>query len=406
MYKSSMYENLYCRKDLIINKRLILYFLCFLFIIEPKICTQFSIFVYIFSGANLLIFCLYFLKTYKIKSKFTNTLYLWLLFCIYSLLSKLTSGDLSFIFSWGYLALMVSNIIMIFNESYTNNNLIILLKSIILVGIVYLGINLLTLLIFNRGIIRSNFYDGSDGDWYFLGIKTQFPMYVFAFISCAIAYKIITKKNILCLLIFIIGFLNLFISNGTTGIIMYMLMIVLLIFAKIFPEFNISLKTTLFVCIIINVLFVFFNASVLFSNLFLLFEKDATMSSRTSIWYEAKKILFRNPLRLLIGYGSFNNGSWVPINNSFWYSHNFLLQSLHENGIFGLVLLFLFLLYGVTMKKPLYNGIYSKYLRYVNIICIVIIISTITEDIFSTAYTFIPFLLLKFSTCNAYEKGK
>jgi len=386
------FDNIY------INRQSLIYILYFLFIIEPRIFTQYKITTLIFAGANVLIFVNLFLHLIKRKkTKLKNTLFVWIVFCVYSLLAKIISGDLSFLTTWGYLSILVSNIIMIFDDSIYRKDINILLKSILIVGILYLGINVLTFIIYDRGIIRSNFFDTKENDWYFLGIKVAYTDYVFAFFSCGFSYFYLTKKRVLFLIIVILCALNIFIPKISTSIIAFFLIFILFFLVNRTPKLNFKMWYILAFTVILNFLFVFCNASSLFGSFFNIFGKDSTMSSRTIIWTEAKEVLFKNPLRLFCGYGSLNDGNWVPHANGLWNSHNFLLQNLHEIGIVGIFILFYFINY-ITNSETISKKI-KKLNNYLLAMCFVISITSITNGMLNTCYGFIPFLLIKYINC-------
>lgn len=380
-----------------INKQFLIYVLEFLFIIEPRIFTQYKIPTIIFSGVNLIIFIGLFLQQInKENFKLKNTLYIWIVFCLYSLIAKMQSGDFSFLLTWGYLSLLVCNIIMIFEESIRKKDIDVLLKSIVTVGVIYLGINVLTFVIYDRGIIRSTFFDAEENDWYFLGIKVAYTDYVFAFLSCAFAYYYLTRKKILFILIIILSILNILIPRISTTTLALIIIGILFAVIKLCPKIRFSMSSILIFAIILNIFFVFFNISTLFTKLFGLFGKDATMSSRTIIWTEGKEVLFSEPLKLFFGYGNVNDGAWVPHANGLWHSHNWLLQNLHEVGIVGIILLVYFLSYGTNHNYSKQNIKFYRLKNYLLTICFVITITSVTNSMLGTCYDFIPFLLIKY----------
>lgn len=382
-----------------INKKILFYFICFLFIIEPKIFTQYGITVLIFAIGNLLIFSYFFVKQINNQfSKMSKLLYLWIFYRIYSLILMIAAGNLNDITNWGYLSLMVSNIIMIFDYSLQNKTSYELLKSISMVGILYLLINLFTLLYFDRGIIPDNsIYANGDGDFYFLGIKVTFTSYVFAFLSIGISYFFISKKKIILSSLVILSSLNLIVSNCTTGIIMSIILLILILFLKPINKINIKMKWLVLFCVAINILFVFFDFSLLFEDVFLFFGKNSTLTGRLDIWTIGREKLLSDPFRMIIGHGLTNDGAWVEFGMGYWQAHNFLLQYLYEEGFLGLILLFTFLCIGDNKLKNL-NKKNKKLITVLFLICFVIFIATITNQVFGIAHYYIPFLLVKYFT--------
>ena len=168
-----------------INPKYISLLLMLIPIFQPKIFTQFSIPTLLYIVMNVIDF-LWLMKDRIAQGslKLSKIIVIWIAFRCYLLLMMILNNSLGDILQWGYQSLMVINLLLIFE--YTKYSKLDIAMTITVLGIVLLAINFCTLLAFPRGIIRSNYYDVTDNDWYFLGIKTQFTTVMLPTISAAL----------------------------------------------------------------------------------------------------------------------------------------------------------------------------------------------------------------------------
>ena len=160
------------------------------------------------------------------------------------------------------------------------------------------------------------------------------------------------------------------------------------------------------VCVVVfQVLIVFFNIQVLFSSFFTdILHKDATLSSRTYIWENAKELLKNEDLpNLLFGNGVAEHNEVVYYSGDYWQPHNQLLVWLFNSGVFGtLYVLYFFNL--LMKKKTNSNELYTTNL----IICFTEMILTVTEVYFDVAVCYVPFLITYYMTdfiCDKKENS-
>lgn len=366
-------------------------------IIEPKIFTQYRETMMLFAGGNLLIFIGYGMnRIISNNFKLNNLFALWILYRVYTFIMMISRGDLGDVTTWGYLSLMVANIILIFDDCINKETLPNLLKAIMMVGILYLAINLWSLLSYDRGIITDTAqYANGDNDFYFLGIKVTYTSYIFAFLSASVAYSMLMKRYVSLIIILLLSVLNLIVSQVTTGTVMFIVYAVLVIvFYRYLKTIDIKIKWLFLVAISVNILFVFFNLGQLFEFVFSIFGKNSDLTGRTDIWRIGKGILFESPIRFILGHGLPNNGIWVPFGRGLWHAHNFLLQYLYEDGLVGICLLLAFLCFSDTGTKYVRSNKFSSIVRMQTLICAVIMMATITNSVFGIAHYYMPFLLI------------
>ena len=374
-------------------------------IFQPKIFTQYTIttLIYIVLNVGLLIYLLYIF--YKKNLKISKPCIVWIIYRVWLFLCSLITNNLSGILQWGYLSIMVVDLFLIFDLCKKEKQEQ-LLNSIYRLSTILLFINLITLILLPRGIIKSTFYDVTDNDYYFLGIKTQFTTMIFPGLSAILLLynkdKRKYKKNLIIFII--IALLNIFYKNISTAIVGLIILIVLLLSEKIL-KLKLNSKFCIVCVVVFQVLIVFFNIQVLFSSFFTdILHKDATLSSRTYIWENAKELLKNEDLpNLLFGNGVAEHNEVVYYSGDYWQPHNQLLVWLFNSGVFGtLYVLYFFNL--LMKKKTNSNELYTTNL----IICFTEMILTVTEVYFDVAVCYVPFLITYYMTdfiCDKKENS-
>lgn len=374
------------------DKFLFLYIFSFLFIIEPKIFTQYNISILIFSFANLGIFLFFFMDLLVNRSnKLLYLEVLWLIYRFYSFFIMLFNGKTDSIAQWGYLTLMVMNLLLVFNYSLERKEISKILCAIMIVGLIYLSINLITLLIYDRGIIRStDRWDNPDNDYYFLGIKVSCTSYIFVFMLGSLLYYFVENRRVIPFTTIIIGVINLFVANVSTGIIMLFVLLILLFILKI-VDIKFNMIIILLFGLIINVLFVFFYSNNVFEGIFNLLGKNSDLSGRVDIWKNAKDIISGMDFGIIFGRGFSNSGAWVPFDGTLYQAHNCLLNYLYCDGILGILLLGIFLL-----GPNNYGHNRNILLSVTYVFCVTIMFASITNSVFSIAHYYIPFIMVNY----------
>lgn len=371
-------------------------------VFQPKIFTQYTITTYIYILLNLCLLCYLLARFYKNNLKISKPCVIWIVYRVWLLLSSIITNTLSGILQWGYLSIMVFNLFLIFDLCKKDKQKQ-LLSCIFKLSSVLLFINLITLFLFPRGIIESTFYDVTDNDYFFLGIKTQFTTMIFPGLSAILLLyqdnKSKYKKSLL--LFMIIALLNIFYKNISTAIVGLIILIILLLIEKV-SRFKFTSKFCILCTIIFQVLIVFFNIQVLFSSFFSdVLHKDATLSARTYIWQNAKELLSNESLfTLLFGNGVAEHNEVVYYSGDYWQPHNQLLVWLYNSGIFGTLYVLYFL--NILLKnKNDSNKLYQTSL----IICFTIMLMTVTEVYFDVAVCYVPFLITYYMTDYTCKKN-
>lgn len=380
-------------------------FLMLIPVFQPKIFTQYTFTTYIFILLNLCVLFYLFARFYKNRLKISKPCVIWIIYRVWLLLSSILNNNMSGILQWGYLSIMVVNLFLIFDLCKKDRQKQ-LLECIFKLSTVLLFINLITLLLYPRGIIKSDFYDVTAGDYYFLGIKTQFTTMIFPGLSSImILYQQDKAKYKKSLIIFsIIALFNIFYKNISTAIVGLIILILLMLFQKI-TNLKFNSKFCIWMAIIFQILLVFFNIQVLFSSFMTnVLHKDATLSSRTYIWQNAKELLKSEDIpSLMLGNGVVKHNAVVYYSGNYWQPHNQLLVWLYCSGILGT----LYILYFFNLLLKRQNNQETSALYNINIIiCLTIMLLSVTEVYFDTAICYVPFLITYYMTNYMYRDDK
>ena len=363
-------------------------------IFQPKIFSQYNsttMLYIIFNAVEIMCFLIYIIFFKEYKGVHWPVL-IWIIYRIYILFVMLVTGNSGGILQWGYLSLMVTNLLFVC-EYALDNDIKNLLKGITYLGIILLVINFTTLLIFDRGIIRSTFYEVTEGDQYFLGIKTQFTTMMFPCIAASGALYLMKKNKKNRMLVIIsalsccVNIFNKSISTAIVGIVIVVFMVFLRKFRKVKWNFK-----RLFVCAMaIQIAIVYFNIQQYFSTFIENYlHKDASLSSRVFIWESAKKLISEESiLALLFGNGTFNLNAFVPHAGGLWQPHNQLLVWIYTTGLIGTLIVFLFIMMFGNWKTEK-NEVYY----YLSIVAFSVSFLSVSEVYFDVAVCYVPFMLL------------
>ena len=376
------------------------------FCIEPDIFAKFKVTTTIYAVANLVIFLFFIIKMKSNKYKISNLLYLWIIYRIYLLFMMVINSNYSDLDKWGYLSLMVSNLIFVFEYSIKKNNIYNMLSAGVWLNIIYLLVNLISLYYFSHGIIPSkNLYSNGDGDFYFLGIKIKYTVYIFAAVALTWTYYKKYDKKKEMMLVTILSIWTIFKANISTAIVCMIFLIVIYMVMKK-KIISVNLKGIILITILVNVAIIGFNAQNLFSGFIENYlHKSVTLTGRTDIWKGAISVLkSENILILIFGNGIFNDGSFVPFGGTYWPAHNQWLQNIYELGIIGTMGFCFFISFCDKNKENRTN-----LNKFILCVCATILFGTVTNTFFSNAPIYIPFIILNyihfFNKETNYEKS-
>lgn len=331
-------------KSKILNSPFLIFLIIPLF--EPKIFVKIPLINYCFTGLSVVLLffliLLYYRNNHHIPIKLLG---LFLLFRIFMLIpSILGDGD---ILSWGYLTIVVVDMILLF-MLFRKNNLSILINALDIVIILYLLINITSYL------LTDGLYIGENGDHlYFLGIRTRFGEYAITGITLSILNFRQHNKKIRLIIEVSIAALNVIIPWVVTAIMVVLFSLALLsvyylIRVKKTRVFSLSLILTAF-----TIFFILFDGYKLFGDLFVLFGKDPTLTNRTLLWEKGREIIKTN---IVFGFGNKNDGNFIFNNGRYWQAHNTILQLLYEGGILATISFYIMMLsctYGVSKIKDI-----------------------------------------------------
>lgn len=354
---------------------------------------------------NLLEFMFLCLKLSTQKWKLSKILFVWILLRLYILFIGIINRNMGGILQWGYLSLMVSNLIMIF-DFYGEKHFFDIVKWIALISVGFLLLNYLTLLIFPRGIIRSaNIYDIADGDFYLLGIKTSFTTFMFPAIVSSGVYYILKRNSrskfllAIAILSCLLNALNKSISTALLGI----LLIIVLLGLTFLLRFKYKGWIILVIALFAHLSIVVFRLQNLFEWLIVdVLGKDLTLSARVYIWDSALNIFInQNIFNIIFGNGLFEQNVFVPYNGAHWQPHNQMLTLLYTSGLIGT------LLFGLFILLLLRGNTANKATQFSLIVCTCVLVLSITEVYFDVAVCYVPFLFVYYvQKQNNLEKNE
>lgn len=379
-----------------IKKNTLLNVIFLIIIIQPKLFTQYSLVNYSYFFLNLFIFLFYIIKNIKKLHTLPIILFFWLIFRLYIFFIMFFSFNFKEFDSWLMLTVMVSNIVLIVDDNIKQN----LFKNFLLCSTfilsLYFFINIFTLLIFENGIIKdSSTYYNPDRDYYFLGIKIMYQTYMYPLLAnLFLLRKKCSERN--WFIIFIISFslilINVFYANISTALVVLSLIIIMTLFVK---KIKLYMPLILLFILLINYAFINLNFSKYFAFIFEnILGKDITLSSRIYIWENAKNCILSQPLVNLIFGNAYKNG----VNFAYGHhAHNQWLNYIYYFGIVGTLIFILFIL--VLCHK------YNKNYRILYIICIGLLIGTITNSYFDYSHIYFPFIYLYFLNKNSVYKS-
>lgn len=388
----------------LLNKKNFMMIIMLIPIFQPKLFTQYNsttLLYIVFNMLELAYFLIYFCFG-KVNKYVHWPVIAWIFYRMYIMLIMICTGNYGGILQWGYLSLMVLNLIFIC-EYGSRRDIKALLRGISYIGILLLFLNFITLIMFKRGIIQSTFYEVAEGDQYLLGIKTQFTTMMFPTIAASGALYLMEKNNKtrnLVITSVLVCFGNIFYKNISTAIIGIVIIGVMVIMRRFF-KLRWNFNALFFSAIFIQILIVFFNIHKYFSFFIETYlHKDATLSSRVYIWSNAKVLISNSGImNFLFGNGTFNLNAFVPYSGSFWQPHNQLLVWIYTTGVLGTCMIFMFLLrLGIWKIKK--NEVYY----YLCIISFTVLFLSVSEIYFDVAVCYVPFLLLYY-VGKFYERG-
>ena len=373
-----------------INTQCILYCIAFVFVIEPKLFTQYTPTVLLYAAGNLVLFVLYISKYINCINKIPKIAFLWIIFRVYILFMTLASFRFDSIDNWGYLSLQVMIMILMFEHAKNNKQFKLLFASACFVLSVYLLINAITLLTFSRGIITdTNRFASGDNDVYFLGIKVNYTAYVLPAICSAVLYYYLSKNVFPIFVVITLSVFNIFYANISTGIICVVIFILLFVLRKTI-KLKVNLKLLLIIALVINFFVINFNIQEYFENFIVNYlHKKPDLTGRTLIWENAKVVLKHEGfVRLFFGNGLINDGSFVLMDGIYWPPHNQWISLLYDTGILGTGF-FVFFLSNFDRVKTNSN------MRFYTLsLCAAVLVGTVTMQYFNMAAIYFIFIAL------------
>lgn len=230
-------------------------------------------------------------------------------------------------------------------------------------------VDLLTEILFPKGLYRSNFY---SRNW-FLGYKTNrlaytFPLLVFYSYKAIVIDGRLHRKAIL---LGIVVLINILLSAGTAGAVavtLYVLLLVLIsrVIAKekksrvSMAFLNVFSKPGFFLPVygVITLIIIFLQSQTLIQRIGLLFDKGDTLHGRLEIWERLIEALNGH---WLLGLGSIDSQEYMQITGSVVNAHNIILTYIINGGIIGLIIIMYVIISTTKRADCMENYVISIY---------------------------------------------
>ena len=244
---------------------------------------------------------------------------------------------------------------------WMNNNPKVLIESFSYLSI-YIYINLLTVILFRRGLYSDVIYHNFN---WFLGYKNVHIRSILPISAMNIicSYYKYNKLNMKTKILIVCSALT-FVFNGSSTSLVGYAVFLLLIFLfnknnKKLPKL-LSLRTGVIAVLVFFVLIVILRMQNLFSFIIVdVLNKDLTLHNRTIIWDRTFELIEK---KLYTGYGYMSGTSYGELMNNIYFAHphNYLLYIIFTGGISLLVVIMLgYYLADKNLRKT-NRSIYSK----------------------------------------------
>jgi O-antigen ligase len=231
---------------------------------------------------------------------------------------------------------------------------------------IMLAINLISIIGFPSGIMTTAYYHNSI---YFLGMKNGFseviiPYLLLLFISY---YKKIIGKSTL-FAGSALSLLTISLSYSTTGLLAVLTFFTFILFSKNRGENIKKYKWVIIGCVCMTIALVFFRIQEYFSYFIEgVLGKSVTLTNRTIIWDEAFKLITEKPI---LGRGLNLKTGNILVGQTYYYSHNMIIEILVSTGILGLLsyaTIYLNILKSIIRKRErseIYNVLFSSLIAF------------------------------------------
>lgn len=339
-------------------------------------------------GLNLFLF-----NNKRLRHSLKITAPILLFFIIYIISTKINSGDMNTCIINSVNVL--SGVLII---SWAMNYTKFCLEAMLIDYKLIIYINFLTMLIYKNGLYKVNvdpfWLLGHDNTF----IWTYIPAICISLLLSQMIYgKLISKKNIMLIIICTISLLIKWTAMGIVGMMIFILFI---IYESIDKKLKKSIFRKLFSCnfilyaFMLNIGIVFFRIHYLFRFLIEdILHKSVSLSGRDQIWDVILPYIVSKPIigngyefiadriaKLHVGYFTFN------------HCHNIILNIIYEMGIIGIGV---FCLNIIIIFKELSKYKYNIYSKIISISLAVYILVLITES--NQKYTiFLTFIIARY----------
>lgn len=362
-------------------------------LIQPDFTTQFKPLFAVYALADILIFLYLFIPLTR-KAKLSRTTMTWIFIRLYLLILMIVNSNLSDVDKWGRLTIIVLDYMLIFQREDYRGTIDRLIKCLSNLGVIYLLINVITVILFPTGIV-SNY----GGHWYFLGTRNSMVSYFFPFLAASglVFFKTGKRKNLLFTAILVLGLTLYF--KISTSIVILGLFIIIYVFRLPLKKY-LKLLITIPASMVASIGFVLFNASNMFTFILVnILGKDSGLNSRSDIWAVAINKIVETPIGMIFGHGIVNSGDFIKLYGLNWPAHNQLVQWLFEIGIIGTLMTVLFLLSFDDSSAT------TKEHYFIRSMITAIAIGCISSNFFDISCIYILFLMLLYLGKNYYWRA-
>ncbi len=366
----------------------------------PDLVSHYSVFRYIRILQNALVIVAVLLMALYYKNRFFRvTMYLFGAFLLATVINHSSYSTV-----WYYFARSFGLIVISYYLSKVEGITFWRVMSDYLAVCAYL--NTLVTFVYPRGLITVQSVNLVDKGIYLLGEQNQIiPYYLIAVAIAMIYHQFSGEKKLRAPLILICSIATELIYKSSTtavGIVLFLL-VSFVDFGAIAKRIRGRISTRVsIVLIVIAIALIYYLVVVVriqnkFGDLiFFLFRKDATFSTRTSIWDYAFQMIKAKPV---FGYGG-RSTRYIAIGTRLYNSHNIFLQYMLMGGIvMTAVFVWLIVLSVINASKIEQKRIKMTYIA----LFVAYFVMSLTEVYAMSLAIFVLFLPILILECKAFE---
>lgn len=305
-----------------------LYAIIFSFLLEPKLFVKLPLLNFIYIAGAITVFFYLVYRSISINIIIKTPLAAAFLYRMVLFFPTILYGGE--ILDWGYYTMTLLSMIMLFAIVRDCRELKKLLQAARITLLLYLGVNLATMIIWPNGVIENLF---------FLGIRTRITEVAFAAVGISMIVDYFDGRRTSAPTIFIVSFslVQFSIQDVTTALVGSAVCLAGYVALNCLKPKSCGrvFKFIFISCMLLSIAVCVFHAQYLFRDIIEdVLNKSVTLSYREGIWNEGISLFMERPF---LGFGIVDNGNHIATSElwgmNMWQAHNNLLQLLLDGGL-------------------------------------------------------------------------